>query len=121
MGKKKVESKKIQNRWICEDMTVKVIAGNDKGQTGKVLRRTTDRVVVQGVNVRKKHVRPTQANPKGGILDLEMPIHISNVAPCTEDGQRLKLKARRGENGSCDLVSGKAGEETVVRSLRKAK
>lgn len=59
-----------------------VIAGNDKGKTG-VVQRTypkLERVVVEGVNVRKKHKKPTQANPEGTILEIYAPIHVSNVA-----------------------------------------
>lgn len=60
---------------------VQVIAGNDKGKQGRVIAVYPDkmRVLVEGVNVRKKHSRPTQANPNGGILTKEMPIHYSNV------------------------------------------
>lgn len=60
---------------------VEVIAGNYKGQTGQVLKvlRLEDRVVVEGVNVKKKHTRPTKAGAKGGIVDITLPIHISNV------------------------------------------
>lgn len=60
---------------------VKVIAGNDKNKTGKVLRVFVkeQRVIVEGVNVRKKHSRPTQMNPQGGIIEKELPVHISNV------------------------------------------
>ena len=58
---------------------VMVIAGNCKGQTGKILFRSEERVVVEGVNVRKKHKKPTRQNEKGQIIDIECPIHISNV------------------------------------------
>ena len=63
--------------------TVIVTAGNDRGIIGEVLRviPKDDRVVVQGVNIRTKHVKPTQQNPQGGLLRQEMPIHISNVSP----------------------------------------
>jgi large subunit ribosomal protein L24 len=60
---------------------VKGIAGKDKGIEGEVLKALPreDRVVVEGVNIIKKHVRPTQDNPQGGIIDREAPIHVSNV------------------------------------------
>ena len=58
-----------------------VICGKDKGRRGKVLRVEEDRVVVEGVSIVKKHVRPNpQANQTGGILDREASIHVSNVA-----------------------------------------
>ncbi len=61
--------------------TVLVLAGADKGKTGRVLRviPDKDKVVVEGVNMIKRHTRPTQRNPKGGIVEKEAPIHISNV------------------------------------------
>ena len=61
--------------------TVLILSGADRGKSGRVLRviPEKDRVVVEGVNVIKKHSRPTQRNPKGGIVEKEAPIHISNV------------------------------------------
>ena len=61
--------------------TVLVITGADKTKSGVVLDidRKRDRVVIEGVNVRRKTIRPTQENPQGGIIDKEMPIHVSNV------------------------------------------
>ena len=60
---------------------VKVIAGDDKGKTGEVLRvlRKEEKVLVRGVNIVKKAVKPTEQNPKGGHEFVERPIHISNV------------------------------------------
>lgn len=62
--------------------TVQVIAGKDKGKNGKVksINYKTNRVLVEGVNVVKKAMKPNQANQQGGIVDLEKAIHISNVA-----------------------------------------
>ena len=60
---------------------VKVIAGKDKGREGEILKAfpEEDRVVVEGVNIVKKHQQPTQDNPQGGIQEQEAPIHSSNV------------------------------------------
>ena len=60
---------------------VLVIAGKDKGKTGKVIKalKKDDKVVVEGINIVKKHVKPNQVNDKGGIFDIEAPIHVSNV------------------------------------------
>lgn len=60
---------------------VKVIAGKDKGLEGKVVQALPkkDRVIVEGVNMMKKHLKPSQANPNGGIETTEAPIHVSNV------------------------------------------
>ncbi len=59
-----------------------VIAGKDKGAKGKVLKiiKSKDRVIVDGVNMIKKHVKPSTESPQGGIVEKEAPIHISNVA-----------------------------------------
>ena len=84
---------------------VVVIAGNDKGKSGKVLRFKEDRVVIEGVNVRKKHMKKTQENQQGQIIDIECPIHISNVKPCV-DGKGIKLKAIF-KDGKKTLVHGK--------------
>ena len=60
---------------------VLVITGEDKGKTGKVLKtiKSQNKVVVEGVNVAKRHTKPRTTNEKGGIYDIEMPIHVSNV------------------------------------------
>jgi len=59
--------------------TVTIIAGNHRGKQGKVLLAGTDRVIVEGVRMIKKHARRSQALPQGGIIEKEGPIHISNV------------------------------------------
>ena len=59
--------------------TVTIIAGNHRGKQGKVLLAGTDRVIVEGVRMIKKHARRSQALPQGGIIETEGPIHISNV------------------------------------------
>ncbi|MFM9412924.1 50S ribosomal protein L24 [Peptococcus simiae] len=58
-----------------------VISGKDKGKIGKIIKvlPAKDRVIVEGVAVAKRHTKPSQANPQGGIVDKEMPIHVSNV------------------------------------------
>ena len=62
--------------------TVYVRSGSDKGRTGRVLKidRKKMTILVEGVNKRQKHQRPTKTQPKGGILTVERPIHLSNVA-----------------------------------------
>ncbi len=66
---------------VKKNDAVVVIAGNDKGKTGKVLRvlPQKSRVIVEGVNIRKRHVRPSQTHPQGAIIEREFPIHASNV------------------------------------------
>jgi large subunit ribosomal protein L24 len=66
---------------VKKNDSVVVISGNDKGKAGRVLRvfPQKGRVIVEGVNIRKRHMRPTQTNPQGSIIEREFPIHASNV------------------------------------------
>lgn len=87
---------------------VQVIAGNDKGKTGKVLRvmPANDRVLVEGVNLRIKHEKPSQDLPQGGRIEREIPIHISNVLPLdpsTNEPTRIGRK-RINEDGKSRWV-----------------
>jgi large subunit ribosomal protein L24 len=67
---------------IRKDDTVVVLAGKDKGKTGKVLKvlPKEERVLVEGVNLVKRHTKPDVANPQGGVIPKEASIHVSNVA-----------------------------------------
>ncbi len=76
--------------------TVQIITGDNKGATGKVIRIMTgkDRVLVEGVNLAYKHVKPSQKNPQGGRIRIERTIHISNVLPIspkTSKGTRVRF------------------------------
>ena len=66
---------------IKKDDTVIVLAGEDKGKTGKVLKVLVEknRAIVEGVNIVKKHTKPNAKNPQGGIVSQEAPIHVSNL------------------------------------------
>ena len=100
-------------RHIKQGDTVQVIAGSDKGRTGKVLRVITkdNRVVVEGINRVWKHVRPNQRNPQGGRLQKEAAIHLSNVMPVdpnsgkptrvrtvVRDGAKHRVAVRGGQS-----------------------
>ncbi|HEX2583157.1 MAG TPA: 50S ribosomal protein L24 [Chlamydiales bacterium] len=98
---------------------VVVISGNDKGKTGEVLSRSEDRIIVQGVNIRKKHLKRTQQMQGGRIVEMEVPIHISNVAVTTKEGQKIRLRTKRSESGERQLVFQSGGKETVYRSMKK--
>ena len=80
---------------------VKVLTGKDKGKEGKVLYtlRKKDRVVVEGVNIVKKHMKPSRMNETGGILEVENPIHVSNVKVLTakEDKKVKEVKEVKTE------------------------
>lgn len=93
--------------------TVKVIAGNDNGKTGKVLEIIAEknRAIVEGVRMITKHQKPSAGNPEGGIKKTEGPIHISNlmlVDPAT--GQATRIGRKLDEKGKLQRYSKKTGE-----------
>ncbi|HQI40408.1 MAG: 50S ribosomal protein L24 [Ignavibacteriales bacterium UTCHB2] len=99
---------------IRKNDNVIVIAGNDKGRTGKVLKvfPKTSRLIVEGINLRKKHTKPTQRSPQGGIQEKEAPIHISNVMildPKTNEPTRI---------GSKIILDDKTGKKKIARISR---
>ncbi|MGM8216176.1 50S ribosomal protein L24 [Bacillaceae bacterium W0354] len=91
---------------------VKVITGKDKGKEGVILEAfpKKERVLVEGVNYMKKHAKPSQDNPQGGILTQEAPIHVSNVMPIdpkTGEPTRVGYEER---NGKKVRIAKKSGE-----------
>jgi len=99
---------------IKKDDEVVVVAGKNKGSHGMVLSviPETDRVVVQGVNIVTKHVKPSRENPQGGIQKREAAIHLSNVMladPKTGDPTRVRFKTL--ESGTKVRVAVKSGEQ----------
>ncbi len=98
---------------IKKDDQVKVIAGKDKGKTGKVLKVIPEnsKAIVEHINLMKKAQRRTNQNQKGGFVDIEMPIHISNImlidkktnlptrfgAKISKDGKKLRISKKSGE------------------------
>lgn len=97
------------------------IAGNFKGQTGEVLNRIGEKIVVQGLNVRKKHVKKSQANPQGGIIEMEKGIHVSNLKVLNAQEKPVKLKARRSEKGHKELIYKQDDQHVVHRAVKKTK
>ena len=81
---------------------VRVITGSNKGKEGKVLNvlRKDNRVVVDGVNIVKKHVKPNRTNESGGILEVEAPIHISNVKVLTKETKKEVKKEVKEKKAS---------------------
>ncbi|HMN95653.1 MAG TPA: 50S ribosomal protein L24 [Phycisphaerales bacterium] len=108
-------------RHIRKGDSVIVTAGNDKGTVGTVLRvipgdiPDRDRVVVQGVNVRTRHVKPTANRTQGGIVRSEASIHISNVSPVA-DGKPTRVRFQVRPDGSKVRVAARGGRE--LHSLR---
>ena len=102
-----------QRMHVKKEDTVIVISGKDKGKKGRVLEAypRENRVLVEGVNMVKKHAKPTQQNPQGGILTQEAPIHASNVMlidPKTGEPTRIGYKVL--DNGKKVRVAKKSGQ-----------
>jgi len=101
--------------YIKKNDNVMVIAGNARGKTGKVLKvyPDRDRVIVEGVNIIKRHTRPNQKNPQGGIIQKEAPIHVSNVMvidPKSNQVTRVGMKETR------DATTGKKRRMRVAKA-----
>ncbi|WLD95304.1 50S ribosomal protein L24 [Alkalihalobacillus sp. AL-G] len=91
---------------------VQVISGKDKGKQGVILQALPkqNRVIVEGVNVVKKHAKPSQDNPQGGILNIEAPIHASNVMAIDPKSGEPTRVGYKEENGKKVRVAKKSGE-----------
>ena len=99
---------------ITKNDTVMVISGNDRGKTGKVLKvfPKVNRVIIEGINLRKRHSKASQNNPQGGIIEKESPINVSNVMlldPKTNEPTRL---------GSQIILDEKTGKKKRARISR---
>jgi large subunit ribosomal protein L24 len=92
---------------------VKVLSGEDKGKQGVVLEviRKKDRVIVEGVNVVTKHIKPSATNPQGGVEKAEAAIHISNVMVIDNQGNATRIGRRRADNGKLERYSIKSKQE----------
>ena len=93
--------------------TVKVISGGSRGKQGTVISvdRSKDRVVVEGVNIVTKHVKPNASNPQGGVVKVEAGIHISNVMIVDAAGNATRVGRRRHDNGKLTRYSKKSNED----------
>ncbi|HIS17844.1 MAG TPA: 50S ribosomal protein L24 [Candidatus Coprovivens excrementavium] len=78
---------------------VKVLAGKDKGKTGRIIKTLIkeNKVVVEGINIVKKHIKPNRMNEVGSIVEVEAPIHVSNVKVITEEKATKKAETKKTE------------------------
>lgn len=92
--------------------TVVVITGKDAGKKGKILEvhPKTGRVIVEGVNIVKRHTRPSQSLPQGGIIEKPAPIHSSNVMPYCSKCERPVRVAKRIDGNNKERICRKCGE-----------
>ncbi len=93
--------------------TVYVLAGKDKGKTGKVLKVLVEkqRALVEGVNMVSKSAKPSAKNPQGGIIKMEAPIHVSNLSLIDPKSGKPTRVSRRREGKNVIRISKKSGEE----------
>jgi large subunit ribosomal protein L24 len=109
--------------WIKTNDLVQVLCGDDRGVRGKVLRveRAAGKVVVEGVNRTKKHVRRSQKNPRGGVLSMEMPLSISKVLlVCQGCNAPARMGARYLADGSKERYCKKCGAGNGLMAPPKA-
>ena len=109
---------------IRRDDMVEILAGNDRGKRGRVLRviPDKDRIVVQGINLRWKHMRKSQQMPQGGRMRREMPLHVSNVMLYDEGAQLRSRVGYRVEDGKKVRIMRKTGRVVGAAPLaEKAK
>jgi len=104
--------------YLRKDDSVIVLTGNSKGLKGPILKMVGNKVVVQGVNIRKRHMKPTQTSPKGSVIQVERPIDISNVALEVE-GKPVRLKARMTVEGAKEVYYKEGDKLVVFRTVRK--
>ena len=100
---------------------VEIIAGDHKGASGRVLRVIPEKnsVVVQGHNLAKKHVRPSRKNPQGGRINVERPIHISNVLPVNpKSSHGCRVRYQVSADGSKKRVATDGAEIGIVRKAK---
>jgi large subunit ribosomal protein L24 len=97
---------------------VQIISGEYKGATGRVLRviRDANKVVIEGCNRKYKHVRPSRRNPQGGRVQVEQPVHISNVLPLNpKSSMATRVRYENNEDGSKKRIAVDGTEISVVR------
>lgn len=92
---------------------IQVISGKDKGKQGVILFALPkeDRVIVEGVNIVKKHAKPSQGNPQGGIIEQEAPIHVSNVMPLDPKTNEPTRVGHKVIDSKKVRIAKKSGEE----------
>lgn len=115
------KSKCVSNKHIRKGDKVIVIAGDDRGAVGTVLSRTPDRVVVQGVNVCKKTVKRSEANPRGGTVAVERSVDASNVRLLNAEGKAIKTRVRTANDGKREVFYREGTQEVPLRSVRNSK
>lgn len=112
-------------RHVRKGDLVMVTSGSNKGRTGTILRVICGdepgdaRVVIKGMNLRTKHLKPTQTTPQGGIITREAPIHISNVSPVDKNGKATRVRFKTKPDGTKIRVAATTGD-AIGEPIRSA-
>lgn len=101
--------------------TVQIIAGSDKGKTGEVIQilRKEEKVLVEGINMVTKHIKPSQSDPEGGIVTREAPVHVSNVAFYDAKAKEAVKVGYKVEEGKKVRINKKTGKELDKTTKKK--
>lgn len=107
---------------VCKNDLVAIMAGNEAGKTGKIIRvlRDKKRIIIKGVNLVYKHTKPSQVNPQGGRIQKEASIAISNVLPvcqnknCKKNNKGVRTKKKILENGVKFRTCAYCGAEIIT-------
>jgi large subunit ribosomal protein L24 len=107
------EYTKFKKLKLQRDDEVLVITGKEKGKKGKIVAfdKKRDRVFVEGVNLRKKYIRPSQENPQGSVVELPAPLHISNVMLSNSGPKKRSRVGFKTESGKKVRISKADGKE----------
>jgi len=112
MPSRKPAEKAPSKLFVRKGDRVRVMRGNERGKEGTILRvdREKNRVVVEGINLRKRHMRPSAVNAEGGIITFEAPISASNVMLLDPaSGEPTRLRVKRNDDGTKERVAAKSG------------
>ncbi len=106
------------SKWFRKGDKVVVTSGNSKGQTGSILDIQKSRVLIQGVNIGKKHMKQRSQEQRSQIVEIERSIHISNVNFCDKNEKPVRIKARLNANGNKELYYLRDGKDSVLREVK---
>jgi large subunit ribosomal protein L24 len=112
-------------RHVRKGDLVMVTSGSHKGKTGTIMRVISgdepgsERVLIKGLNLRTKHLKPTPKAPQGGIITRESPLHISNVSPVDKNGKPTRVRFKQNADGSKVRLAATTGD-TIGEPIRSA-
>ena len=110
---------RVRSKKIRTGDQVRVCVGTSKGLKGEVIACKGDKVILRGLNIAKKHVKKSKEHPQGGTIEIERPIHVSNVCACDEDGNKVKLHVEAQAGSEKVLCYVKEGQKVVWRSIKR--